>query len=48
MVLFDPPEKHPYLQPGHPVRCNVVYYPEINEWRGNRSLQFVIRDLKPV
>lgn len=48
MILFDPPEKHPYLQPGHPVRCNVVYYPEINEWRGNRSLQFVIRDLKTV
>lgn len=28
------------------VTINMVYYPDINEWRGRRSLQFVIKDYK--
>lgn len=26
--------------------ASVVYYPDINEWRGRRSLQFVVKDMK--
>ena len=26
------------------VTADVVYYPEVNEWNGNRNLQFIVRD----
>lgn len=26
--------------------ASIVYYPDINEWRGRKSLQFVIKDMK--
>ena len=28
------------------IPVSIVYYPEINEWRGRRSLQFVVRDMR--
>ena len=28
------------------LAASVVYYPDINEWRGRRSLQFVVKDMK--
>ncbi len=29
-----------------PVRIDIIYYPSINEFRGRRSIQFVIKDYK--
>ena len=31
---------------GADLPVSIVYYPEINEWRGRKTLQFVIRDMK--
>ena len=28
------------------LSASIVYYPDINEWRGRKSLQFVIKDMK--
>ena len=28
------------------IPVSMVYYPEINEWRGRRSLQYIVRDLR--
>lgn len=28
--------------------ANVVYYPEINEWKGRTSLQYIVKDIRPV
>ena len=28
------------------IPVSIVYYPDINEWKGTRSLQFVIRDMR--
>jgi hypothetical protein len=28
------------------LSVSIVYYPDINEWRGRKSLQFVIKDMK--
>ena len=28
------------------LAVSMIYYPEINEWRGRQSLQFVIKDMK--
>ena len=25
---------------------SMIYYPDINEWRGRKSLQFVVKDMK--
>ena len=29
-----------------PVRMDVTYYPEINEWRGQRTIQIVIKNYR--
>ena len=29
-----------------PAKCAAVYYPEINEWNGRSSLQYVLKDLR--
>lgn len=45
-ILFRKADDVPELCDGARHCCNVVYYPDINEFRGQRSLQFVIRDFR--
>lgn len=48
MIWFVPATEIPDLACATPHLCHVVYYPSINEWRGTRELQFVIRDARIV
>ncbi len=43
MILFDRDFSAPDLRDGHDRICHVVYYPQINVFRGEENLQFVIR-----
>ena len=43
MILFDRDFSAQDLRDGHDRICHVVYYPQINVFRGEENLQFVIR-----
>ena len=43
MILFDRDFSATDLRDGHDRICHVVYYPQINVFRGEENLQFVIR-----
>lgn len=45
-VWFTPENMLPAPLLAGPVSCNVVYEPQINEWRGRESVQLVIRDCR--
>ena len=46
-VWFAAQERLPEaLQQGKALRCNVVYEPKINAWKGRESVQFQIKDVK--
>lgn len=45
-ILFRREEDAKDLCDGETHDCNVVYYPEINEYSDRRSLQFIIRDYR--
>ncbi len=46
LVWFIQAGEIPELTNGTPHRCHVVYYPDINTWRGRQSLQFIIKDVR--
>ena len=48
LIRFDQPDDARVFHDRRGHRCHVVYYPDINEFRGRRSVQFVIKDWRIV
>ncbi len=48
LVWFLPEEELPEPLGSRAARCNIVYEPKINSWKGKERLQFVVKDCKVV